>query len=154
MEPSLMWLIYSISLHWKQTDFLSQQLPIVNSFLSLSETLCSCSQRVLSGLSLCRSCACCCLCEFVCTFALFCVRRQLFSWGHLPPLTLRVFLPPLFHASLNLDGGGVWYRYPIQGWAFQSFLLSAHWLPSASRRRSFSDKGWEIHWSLGIAVCH
>lgn len=101
------WLMYSISLHWKQTDFLSQHLPVVNSFLSWSGTLCSHSLGVLSGLSLCKSCACCCLCEFVCTFALFCLRRQLFSWGHLPPLTPRIFLPPLFHASLNLDGRGM-----------------------------------------------
>lgn len=69
MGCPILWLIYLVTHHHKITIFLSQQIPIGNSFLIRSGSfypLLFVSAGILYDLNLCRCCVCyCSLCEFI-----------------------------------------------------------------------------------------
>lgn len=77
------WLIYSVTLHWKNSFSLSQWVSIANSFLVglwPFWLLPSLNSEAFSGLDLCKSCVCChSLYGFTCVSVLLCVSgRHLF----------------------------------------------------------------------------
>lgn len=103
MGPALGYLIYPVTLHWRQVVFPSPRRCIVNSFLINSGILCP--VPLLSAESLVWACAglVCCLSPWAhSTLALWC--RKLWSpRSHPPPLALTVSLTPLLDRPLSLE---------------------------------------------------
>ena len=107
---SSVWMIYPQTLHWRKPIFSFPVGTITDRFLVRGRTLCplSCpSARTLSGLNLCRSCACChSLCEFsMCVSPI--VSGRFCFLSHPPCLILRIFPPSLQHRPLSLEEKGL-----------------------------------------------
>lgn len=91
----LPWFIYPVALNWRKLVSLCQQLSIANSFFVhlLSQ---SWDPDWLESLQI--LCSGGTLCEFLHIW------ETLFPCTHPPPLARTVFLPPLPHGSLHLEG--------------------------------------------------
>lgn len=86
---------------------------------------------------------------------------HLYSWPcHHPPPLVPTILPPPFHQRLlslgkkrcNID---VPFRVEcceVANWPIVGLLII--FIISIFSNRSFSDEGWEMHWSLGIMINH